>query len=159
MISNASNPEGFEFAFTCFESLSNGSNLDSNALNPVWMVWICIRIVLIFIRSFKFAFESFEFAFAQSLSNGSNLHSNASKGIQMLRITFECLQFHFQCFESVSKGSNLHSNASNPFRKFRLCIRMLRILSNGSNLHSNASNSIWIWDSNASNPLNGSNIH
>ena len=34
--------EWFEFAFKCFESLSNGSNLYSNASNPFRMVRICI---------------------------------------------------------------------------------------------------------------------
>ena len=76
--------EWFEFAFECFESLSNGLNLHLNAslngynlhsndLNPFRMVRICIPMLQIPFECFEFAFECFE-----SLSNGFNLHSNAS---------------------------------------------------------------------------------
>ena len=141
--------ELLEFAFECFESLSNGSNFIRMLRNP--FEW------------FEFAFQCFEF-----LSNGSNLHSNGSNNfrhsnafeslnpfqmlriwIWMLRIPFEWFEFAFQCFESISNGSNLNSNASNPFRMVRICISMLRIhfewfefefecfqsLSNGRNLN------------------------
>ena len=37
----------FEFAFECFESLSKGLNLHSNASNPFRMVQICIRMLRI----------------------------------------------------------------------------------------------------------------
>ena len=53
--------EWFEFAFECFESLSNGSNLHSNASNPFQMVKICIRTLRILLKGFLFAFECFEF--------------------------------------------------------------------------------------------------
>ena len=65
--------EWFEFAFDCFESLSNGSNLDCNASNPFRMVRICIQLLQIPLEWFEFEFECFE-----SLSNRSNLDSNAS---------------------------------------------------------------------------------
>ena len=39
--------EWLEFAFECFETLSNGSNLHSNASNPVRMIRICIRMLRI----------------------------------------------------------------------------------------------------------------
>ena len=50
----------FEFAFECFEPLSNSLNLHSNALNPFWIVRICIRIFWISYKGFKFGFECFE---------------------------------------------------------------------------------------------------
>ena len=53
--------EWFEFAFECFESLSNGSNLHSNASNPFRMVKICIRTLRILLKGFLFAFECFQF--------------------------------------------------------------------------------------------------
>ena len=62
--------EWFEFAFECFESLLNGSNLHSKASNP-------FRMVKISIQHFTF------------LSKGSNLHLNASNLVRMLRIPFE----------------------------------------------------------------------
>ena len=64
-----------EFAFECFESLSNGSNLILNATNPS-------RMVGIWIRMFRIPFESFEFAF------------------EMLLIPFELFEFDFECCES-----------------------------------------------------------
>ena len=132
--------EWFEFAFECFQSISNGLNLHSNASNLVRKVRICIRMLSIPFEWFEFAleffesiFEWFEFAFEcfQSISYGLNLHSNASNlvrrvriCIQMLQIPFkwfefaleffesifEWFEFGFECFESHSKGSNLHSN-------------------------------------------------
>ena len=88
MLSNSSNPfririciqmirtpfELFEFAFECFESLLNGSNLIKNASNN-------FRMLRILFEWFEFAFECFE-----SLSNGSNLHLNASNPFRMVRI-------------------------------------------------------------------------
>ena len=72
--------EWFKFAFKSFESLSNGSNLDSNALNPFRIVLICIRMLRIPFKCLALAFETFlswlEFGFEciESLSNSSNLH-------------------------------------------------------------------------------------
>ena len=108
--------EWFEFAFECFESLSNGSKFHLNASNPFQVVRIWIQILRI-------------------LSNGSNLDSNASNPFQvvliwirmdsnpfnrfrmvqicfqMLRFPFEWLEFgfkwfeiSFECFESLSSG-------------------------------------------------------
>ena len=68
-----------EFAFECFESLSNSLKLQSNASNPFRVVQISIRIPF---KWFEFAFECFE-----SILNGYNF-------------SFEFLQCH-------SKGSNL----------------------------------------------------
>ena len=70
--------EWLEFAFKCFESLSNGSNLHLNASNPFRMVSIYIRMLQIPYEWFEFAFECFE-----SLSNGSNLHLNASNSFRV----------------------------------------------------------------------------
>ena len=129
--------EWYEFAF---KSVSNGSNLHSNALNPFQVVRICIRMLRIPFKWLEFAFERFE-----PLSNGSNLHSNALNPVRKIRI---CIQW-FEWFESLSNGLKLHSNASNAFLMVRICIRTLRIpfkwlefvierfetFSNGSNLH------------------------
>ena len=65
--------ELFEFAFKCFESLSNGSNLDSIASNSFRMVRICIRMLRIPFERLEFAFECFD-----SRLKGSNVHSNDS---------------------------------------------------------------------------------
>ena len=154
--------EWLEFGFECFESLSNGSNLHSNASNPFkWfefgfecfesfqMVWIPFEWL-------EFGFECFELA-CECYQCLLNLHSISSNliwririCIRMLRIWFKWLDFWFECFESLSNGSNLHSNASNldsnalnPFRMVRIYIRMLRILFEllefgFANWHSNA---------------------
>ena len=128
--------------FECFEFFSNDSNLHSNALNPFWMVRICIWMLRIPFEWLEFAFECFE-----SLSNGSNLNSNASN-------LFEWFEFAFECYQSFWIVRIFHLNASNPFRMVRICISTLRIpfewfefafecfeyLSNGSNLHSIDSN-------------------
>ena len=60
-----------EFALEWFESILNGSNLDSKASNPFQMVRICIRMPQIPFEWFEIGFESFEY-----LSNLSNLKSN-----------------------------------------------------------------------------------
>ena len=73
--------EWFKFAFERFESLSNCSNLHSNASNPFRMVRICILMVRIPFEGLVFAFERFE-----SDSNISNLHSNASNPFRMVQI-------------------------------------------------------------------------
>ena len=73
--------ELLEFAFQRFESLSNGSNLHSNASNIFRMVRIYIQMIRITFELFEFAFEYFE-----SLSNGSNFHMNASNPFRMVRI-------------------------------------------------------------------------
>ena len=139
--------EWFEFAFECFKSLSNTSNLHSNPSNLFQMVLICFLMLRIPFEWLEFRFECFE-----SLSNNSSLHFNASNPFwivricfQMLRISFEWIEFEsfwnglnasnhfrgfkfaFKCFESLSSGSNLHSNASNAFRVVRICIRLLGI--------------------------------
>ena len=93
--------EWVEFGLERFESLSNGSNLHSNASNLFRMIRIWIRILQIPFESFEFAFECFE-----SLSNGLNLGCNS--------LNFD------------SKGWNLDLNASNPFQMVQICIRMLR---------------------------------
>ena len=129
--------EWLEFGFECFESLSNGSNLHSNASNP--FEW------------FEFGFECFEsfqmvripfewlefgFDFFEPRLKDSNLHSNAQNLvqmvrllIQMLRIPFKWFKFTFECFEFLSNAlnldsnaSNLDSNASNPFQIVRIWI-------------------------------------
>ena len=89
-----------EFAFECFESLSNGLNLDSNPSNPFRMVRICIRMPFWIVRIC----------------------------IRILPIPFECFEFAFKCFESLSNGLNLDSNALNPFRMVLICVRILQIL-------------------------------
>ena len=50
----------FQFPFKWLESLSNGSNLDSIALNLVRMLSICIQMVGIPLEWFKFAFDCFK---------------------------------------------------------------------------------------------------
>ena len=107
--------ECLEFAFECFETLTNGSNLHSNDSNPYRMFRICITILRITFESLEFAFECFE-----SLSNASIFHSNASN-------PFKWFEFTFECFEFVSNASNLYSNALKHFRMIRIWIRMLRI--------------------------------
>ena len=83
--------EWLEFALEWFESILNGSKLDSKASNPflncsnlVSKAWYLFQIVRINIR--------------------------------MLRISFEWFEFPFECFECLSNGSNVRSSASNPFR-------------------------------------------
>ena len=61
-------PISFKFGLECFESLSNGSKLHSNASK--WLEWL------------DFPFECFE-----SLSNGLNLHLNVSNPFWMVRIS------------------------------------------------------------------------
>ena len=116
--------EWLEFAFKCFESLSNRSHLNSKSLNFFRTIWIYFRMLKKPFEWFEFGFEYFEF-----LSNGLNLHLNASKtfriSIRMIRIPFEWVKFPFEFFESHSKSSNSHLNKANFF-------------SNGYNLHSNS---------------------
>ena len=78
--------EWLAFAFKCFDSRSNSSNLRSN--DGIWLEW------------FEFAFECFE---------------SLRIWIQMLQISFEWLEFAFKHFESRSNSWNLHSNGENPF--------------------------------------------
>ena len=75
--------EWLEFPFECFESLSNGSNIHSNASNLVQMVriWIGMLQLQIAFEWFKYAFECFK-----SGLKSVNLHSNASTPYQMVRI-------------------------------------------------------------------------
>ena len=125
--------EWLEFAFKCFESHSNGSNLYSNASNPFWIVRICIWMLRISFEWLAFALECFG-----SLSNGSNLHLSASNPFQMVRtwiqmlpISFEWLKFALECSETLSNGSNLHLNASNPFHMFRIWLIFWEFLKTG----------------------------
>ena len=106
--------EWLEFAFECLESLSNGSNLYTNASN-------FLRTFRILIQMLRISFEWFEFAF-KCHSNDSSLHLNALKPFRMLGIRFEWLEFAFQCFKSLSNGSNLLSNVSNPFQMVQILI-------------------------------------
>ena len=71
--------EWLEFVVERFKTLSNGSNLHSNALNPFGMVTICIRMLRIpfqmnrtWIRMLRISFEWLEFAleFFEFLLNG-----------------------------------------------------------------------------------------
>ena len=71
--------EWLEFVVERFKTLSNGSNLHSNALNPFGMVTICIRMLRIpfqmnrtWIRMLRIPFEWLEFAleFFEFLLNG-----------------------------------------------------------------------------------------
>ena len=66
-------------AFKCFEFLSNGLNLDSNALNTFRMDKICIQFLLIPFEWFEIEFECLE-----SFTNSSNLHSNALDPFRMV---------------------------------------------------------------------------
>jgi len=80
--------EWLEFAFEHFESLSNGSNLHSNASNPF--------------EYFKFSFECFEWLeFAFECFNPFRRVKICN---WMLRIPFRGLEFAFECFKSLSKG-------------------------------------------------------
>ena len=65
--------EWFEFEFECFQSLSNGSNLNFNASNPFRMVRIRIRMLPIPFEWLEFELECFEY-----LSSGYHFHLNAS---------------------------------------------------------------------------------
>ena len=121
--------EWIKFASEYIECRSNGSNLYSNASNPIGVVRIGIRKLqnpLIPVRMVQISFqmvwialEWFEFAFEcfESHSIGSNLHSNA----------FKWVEFAFECFEFRSNGLNLHSNASNPVRMVRIGILMVQV--------------------------------
>ena len=73
--------EMFEIGLESFESLSNDSNLESNASNPFRMVQICIEMVRIPLKWFECGFESFK-----SLFNGSNFHSKTSNHFRMVRV-------------------------------------------------------------------------
>ena len=76
----------FEWLEFTFESLSSGSNVDSNASNPIVMLRICIRTVRIPFEWLEFAFECFEFGFEflESPLKGSNLDSYASNAFRMV---------------------------------------------------------------------------
>ena len=100
-------PFEFEFTFECFKSLSNGSNLHSNASNP-------LRKIRIYIRMFQIRFEWLELNL-----NPSNHFRIVWICIRMFRISFEGLKFAFECLKSGSNGHYLHSNASSPFRIFK----------------------------------------
>ena len=89
--------ECLEFAFECFKSLLN---LDSNASNPfwmVWMVWSCVRLLWISFKWLEFAYECFEYF--ESLSNGLNLRSNASNPFRMVTICIRMLWIPFEWVE------------------------------------------------------------
>ena len=140
--------EWFEFAFQCFESPLNGSNLHSNALNSDRMDWIPFEWV-------EFAFECFK-----SHSNGSNwhsyglnLHSIVSNPIWMVRIwvwiSFKWFEFAFNCFESIVVVRICIRKLQIPFELFELAFECFESCSNGSNFHSNCLNLL----SNAWNPV------
>ena len=76
-----------EFAFECYESLSNVLNLHSNASNPFRMVRMCMRMLRIPFEQLEFALEWF----------GS----------------LEWFEVGFESFESISNGLNLVSKAWN----------------------------------------------
>ena len=115
----------FEFAFECFESVSNGWNLQLK----IWFessefAFECFKSIKIHIQTLKVWFEWFEFGLEcfESLSNGLNLHSNASNLYRMVGIrsfkfspefAFECFKLFEFVFERLKFGSNLHSNISN----------------------------------------------
>ena len=84
--------------FECFESLSNRSNLHSNASNPFQMVRISIRMLRIPFEWLEFPFECFK-----SLSNGWNLHSNASNPFRVVLFSIRMLSVPFECFEFAFK--------------------------------------------------------
>ena len=172
------------FAFKCFNSHSNSSNLRSN--DGIWLEWFefafeCFESLRIWIRMLQIPFEWLEFAFIWNALNPFRIW------IRMVKIAFESLKFGSNLY---SNGSNLdsngcririwmvkiasnppfsmlkcmHLNASNPFQVVRICVRMMEW--NGSNLYSNASNlfriecfkSLSNLHSNASNRIpNGSN--
>ena len=72
------------------------------------MVQICILMVRIPFKWFKFAFELFE-------------------SFQMIRHPFEWLEVAFKCFECHLNGPNLHFNASNLIQMVQIYILMVRI--------------------------------
>ena len=80
--------EWLELALECFDSHSNGWNWHSNALNPVQMVGIGIRMPF---KWLELAFERFE-----SRSNGWNWHLNASIPVRMVGIGIRMLQISFE---------------------------------------------------------------
>ena len=96
--------ERLEFAFQCFESLSNGSNLLSNASNLFRMVRIGFEYIESLsnasnpFRIVRIPFEWFEFAFECFESRVVRIW------MQMLQITFELLEYAFECIESLSSG-------------------------------------------------------
>ena len=53
--------EWFEFAFQCFESISNGSNFNSYASNPFRIVRICSGMLRISFEWLEFELEYFEY--------------------------------------------------------------------------------------------------
>ena len=81
--------EWLEFASKCFESLSKGLNLHSNASN-------LFQVVRIWIRMLRISFEWFEFALG-----------NALNPFRMVLICIRMLRRPFECYEFGSSASNL----------------------------------------------------
>ena len=78
--------EWFQFTFECFETVSNGLNLDFDVSNPFQIVRIWIRMFRISFEGLEYAFECLKFGL-----NGQNLHSNASSPFRMVRIYIQML--------------------------------------------------------------------
>ena len=141
--------EWFKFAF---ESLSNGSNLHSNASNPFRMVEIWIRmlripfeLIRIGILMLRIPFEWLALAFKcfKSISRLEfpfEFFWRVRICIWTLLIPLKGLEFAFECFKSMSNVSKLHSNASNPFKGLEFAFERFESQSNILNLHSNALN-------------------
>ena len=90
----------FEFGFECFAWLSSGWNLHFIASNPLRMVRICIRMLLIPFECLECEFECFE-----SFSSGLNLDSNALNPFQKgFELAFEWLEFTLEWFKSLFNG-------------------------------------------------------
>ena len=85
----------FGFAFECFESLSNDSNLVFEDFeSPFQMVRIWFRILQISFEWSEFAFQCFK-----SLLNSSNLYSNPSNPFQKVLMCIRMLRIRFESFE------------------------------------------------------------
>ena len=82
--------ELLKVVFECFETVSNGSNLHSNALKPFRK-----GLNLHSNASNHFPMLRIPFECLESLLNPSNLHSNASNPFH---------EFAFECFQTLSSG-------------------------------------------------------
>ena len=118
--------ECFELAFQLFKSLTNGSNLHSNASNPFRMVQISFEWFEFEFRMLRISFEWFEFGcriplewfefvfeWLESLSNSFEYaFANFVRlvRIRIVKIPFQWFKFEFKCFQCRSNSSNLVSN-------------------------------------------------
>ena len=89
--------EWLEFGFECFESLSNGSNLHSNASK--WLEWLDFPFESLS-NGFKYKFEPFE-----SDLKHSNAKSNHSHQIRNIQMQIQTICMGVKPFESDSKHS------------------------------------------------------